>query len=129
MTKRDLIDEIVKQYPSYSGRDAEVIVNAVFEAMTDALCSGERIEIRGFGSFVVKQRRAREGRNPKTGDIVAVAAKRVPFFKVGKELKQRVDADEQPVATNSGKPAAAPSVGSTPASPSQSAVSTGSRSV
>ena len=91
MTKRDLIDEIVKQFPSYSGRDAEVIVNAVFEAMTDALCSGERIEIRGFGSFVVKQRRAREGRNPKTGDIVAVAAKRVPFFKVGKELKQRVD--------------------------------------
>ena len=128
MTKRDLIDEIVKQYPSYSGRDAEVIVNAVFEAMTDALCSGERIEIRGFGSFVVKQRRAREGRNPKTGDIVAVAAKRVPFFKVGKELKQRVDSDESPVATNAGKPAAASSVGSTPTAPSQPAVSTGSRS-
>ena len=87
MTKRDLIDEIVKLYPSYSRRDAEVIVNAVFESMTEALCSGERIEIRGFGSFVVKQRRAREGRNPKTGEIVAVAAKRVPFFKVGKELK------------------------------------------
>jgi integration host factor beta subunit len=93
MTKRDLIDEIVKLYPSYSRRDAEVIVNAVFESMTDALCSGERIEIRGFGSFVVKQRRAREGRNPKTGEIVAVAAKRVPFFKVGKELKQRVDGE------------------------------------
>jgi integration host factor subunit beta len=59
--------------------------------MTDALRQGERIEIRGFGSFVVKSRRAREGRNPKTGEIVAVAAKRVPFFKVGKELKQRVD--------------------------------------
>jgi integration host factor subunit beta len=94
MTKRDLIDEIVRMFPSYSGRDAEVIVNAVFEAMTEALCSGERIEIRGFGSFVVKHRRAREGRNPKTGDIVAVAAKRVPFFKVGKELKQRVDREE-----------------------------------
>lgn len=93
MTKRDLIDEIVKLYPSYSRRDAEVIVNAVFESMTEALCSGERIEIRGFGSFVVKQRRAREGRNPKTGEIVAVAAKRVPFFKVGKELKQRVDGE------------------------------------
>jgi len=129
MTKRDLIDEIVKQFPSYSGRDAEVIVNAVFEAMTDALCSGERIEIRGFGSFVVKQRRAREGRNPKTGDIVAVAAKRVPFFKVGKELKQRVDRDEQVVTTNSSKPAAAPSIGTAPSTPSQPAVSTGSRSV
>jgi integration host factor beta subunit len=91
MTKRDLIDEIVRQFPAYSRRDAEVIVNAVFESMTDALCKEERIEIRGFGSFVVKQRRAREGRNPKTGEIVAVAAKRVPFFKVGKELKQRVD--------------------------------------
>lgn len=91
MTKRDLIDEIVRLFPAYSRRDAEVIVNAVFESMTEALCTGERIEIRGFGSFVVKQRRAREGRNPKTGELVAVAAKRVPFFKVGKELKQRVD--------------------------------------
>jgi integration host factor subunit beta len=91
VTKRDLIDEIVRLYPTYSRRDAEVIVNAVFDSMTDALRAGERIEIRGFGSFVVKQRRAREGRNPKTGELVAVAAKRVPFFKVGKELKQRVD--------------------------------------
>ena len=97
MTKRDLIDEICRLYPAYSRRDAEVIVNAVFESMTEALCAGERIEIRGFGSFVVKNRRSREGRNPKTGEIVAVAAKRVPFFKVGKELKQRVDGiSEQP---------------------------------
>ena len=95
MTKRDLIDEIVRLYPTYSRRDAEVIVNAVFDSMTDALRQGERIEIRGFGSFVVKSRRAREGRNPKTGEIVAVAAKRVPFFKVGKELKQRVDQPHQ----------------------------------
>jgi len=99
MTKRDLIDEIVRLYPAYSRRDAEVIVNAVFDSMTEALCDGQRIEIRGFGSFVVKDRRAREGRNPKTGEIVAVAAKRVPFFKVGKELKQRVDQQESaPVA-------------------------------
>lgn len=95
MTKRDLIDEIVRLYPTYSRRDAEVIVNAVFDSMTEALRQGERIEIRGFGSFVVKSRRAREGRNPKTGEIVAVAAKRVPFFKVGKELKQRVDRHSQ----------------------------------
>lgn len=92
MTKRDLIDEIVRLYPVYSRRDAEVIVNSVFESMTQALCQGDRIEIRGFGSFVVKKRQAREGRNPKTGELVAVASKVVPFFKVGKELKQRVDA-------------------------------------
>jgi len=58
--------------------------------MTEALCNGDRIEIRGFGSFVVRHRDAREGRNPKTGDIVAVSAKKVPFFKVGKELKLRI---------------------------------------
>ena len=95
MTKRDLIDEIVRLYPVYSRRDAEVIVNSVFESMTEALCNGDRIEIRGFGSFVVKERQAREGRNPKTGEIVAVASKRVPFFKVGKELKQRVDSSAE----------------------------------
>lgn len=91
MTKRDLIDEIVRLHPTFSRRDAEVVVNSVFESMTTALCDGDRIEIRGFGSFVVKHRKAREGRNPKTGEIVAVAAKRVPFFKVGKELRSRVD--------------------------------------
>lgn len=91
MTKRDLIDEIVRLFPVYSRRDAEVIVNSAFESMTEALCRGDRIEVRGFGSFVVKERQAREGRNPKTGEIVAVASKRVPFFKVGKELKNRVD--------------------------------------
>ena len=104
MTKRDLIDEIVRLYPVYSRRDAEVIVNSVFESMTEALCQGDRIEIRGFGSFVVKQRQAREGRNPKTGAVVPVDAKRVPFFKVGKELKQRVDAGYE--ASLKGAPAA-----------------------
>jgi integration host factor beta subunit len=91
MTKRDLIEEVVRQYPQFSRRDAEIMVNAVFESMADALRAGQRIEIRGFGSFVVKRRQARQGRNPKTGNVVAVAAKRVPFFKVGKELKLRVD--------------------------------------
>jgi integration host factor subunit beta len=91
MTKRGLIEEVVRLYPQYSRRDAEVMVNAVFSGMADALRRSDRIEIRGFGSFVVKHRRAREGRNPKTGRTVSVAAKRVPFFKVGKELKLRVD--------------------------------------
>lgn len=91
MTKRDLIEEVVKHFPRFSRRDAEIMVNAVFDSLTEALCRGDRIEIRGFGSFVVKQRQAREGRNPKTGAVVAVDAKRVPFFKVGKELRLRVD--------------------------------------
>ncbi len=67
------------------------MVNAVFDSMTDALAKGERIEIRGFGSFIIKHRPAREGRNPRTGTVVSVAAKRVPLFKVGKELRSRVD--------------------------------------
>jgi integration host factor subunit beta len=104
MTKRDLIDEVVKLYPRFSRRDAEVMVNAVFESMTEALLRDERIEIRGFGSFVVKHRQAREGRNPKTGDVVSVAAKRVPFFKVGKELKLRVDGKPVPSSEEGGTP-------------------------
>jgi integration host factor subunit beta len=91
MTKRELIDEVMKGYPRFSRRDAEIMVNAVFDSMTEALMRDERIEVRGFGSFVVKHRQAREGRNPKTGELVSVAAKRLPFFKVGKELKLRVD--------------------------------------
>lgn len=91
MTKRDLIEEVAQHYPRFSRRDAEVMVNAVFDSMTEALAKSERIEIRGFGSFIVKQRNARDGRNPRTGEIVAVAAKKVPLFKVGKELRLRVD--------------------------------------
>ena len=91
MTKRDLIDEVNKRFPHLSRRDSEVIINAIFDSMVDALSGGDRIEIRGFGSFVVKNRRARQGRNPKSGALVSVAAKRVPFFKVGKELRLRVD--------------------------------------
>ena len=81
MTKRDLIDEVNKRFPHLSRRDSEVIINAIFDSMVDALAQGDRIEIRGFGSFVVKHRRARQGRNPKSGALVSVAAKRVPFFK------------------------------------------------
>ena len=93
MTKRGLIDELVVLYPRFSRRDAEVMVNAVFDSLAEALRRGDRVEIRGFGSFVVKQRQARDGRNPRTGKRVSVAAKRVPFFKVGKELRLRVDGD------------------------------------
>jgi len=91
MTKSELIESIARSQKHLPAKDVELAVKHILELMSEALANGERIEIRGFGSFVVKQRRAREGRNPKTGELVAVAAKRVPFFKVGKELKQRVD--------------------------------------
>ncbi|MFQ5849091.1 MAG: integration host factor subunit beta [Candidatus Binatia bacterium] len=91
MTKRELIDEVNKRFPHLSRLDSEVIINSIFDSMVDAMEREERIEIRGFGSFVVKRRRAREGRNPKTGVMVSVSAKSVPFFKVGKELKIRVN--------------------------------------
>jgi integration host factor beta subunit len=91
MTKRDLIEELVRRYPRYSRRDSEVIVNSVFDSVASTLRSGGRVEIRGFGSFIVKQRQGREGRNPRTGRLVTVPPKRLPFFKVGKELRLRVD--------------------------------------
>ena len=91
MTKRDLIEELARLHPRYSRRDAEVMVNAVFDSVGDALRRGDRVEIRGFGSFMVRRRQAREGRNPKSGRQIKVSAKRVPFFKVGKELRIRVD--------------------------------------
>lgn len=93
VTKRDLIDELVVRYPRFSRRDAEVMVNEIFESLAESLRKGERIEIRGFGSFVVRHRQARTGRNPRTGRRVDVEAKRVPFFKVGKELRERVDGE------------------------------------
>ncbi|OGP57930.1 MAG: integration host factor subunit beta [Deltaproteobacteria bacterium RBG_13_61_14] len=91
MTKRDLVEKLAERVKNLSQKDAEMIVNTIFESMTEALAAGDRIEIRGLGSFLVKQRRAREGRNPRSGDKVFVAQKKVPFFKVGKELKERVD--------------------------------------
>jgi len=110
MTKRELIDEVIKVYTRFSRRDAEVMVNAVFDSMTEALSRDERIEVRGFGSFVVKHRQAREGRNPKTGELVSVAAKRLPFFKVGKELKLRVDG-KQPAEQSPASSSEAPGAG------------------
>jgi integration host factor beta subunit len=91
MTKSDLIERVAAKVPHISRKDTELVVNTVFESMTAALRSSDRIEIRGFGSFQVKIREAREGRNPKTGDEVKIPAKRTPFFKVGKELKERIE--------------------------------------
>ena len=91
MTKSGLIEEVAKRTPHISKKDTEVVVNTIFYAMIESLRGGDRIEIRGFGSFQVKIREARDGRNPKTGEPVHISAKRTPFFKVGKELKEMVD--------------------------------------
>jgi integration host factor subunit beta len=91
MTKSDLIERVARHLPHISKKDTELVVNTIFDRMTEALVNGRRIEIRGFGSFQVKLREAREGRNPKTGEEVRIPRKRTPFFKVGKELKERID--------------------------------------
>jgi integration host factor beta subunit len=91
MTKSGLIEAVAERTPHISKKDTEIVVNTIFESMADALREGQRIEIRGFGSFQVKIREARDGRNPKTGEPVHISAKRTPFFKVGKELKEMVD--------------------------------------
>lgn len=94
MTKSELIDAIAARASLTKAR-AELVVNCVFDAMTDALEEGEGIEIRGFGSFTVRPYRPYSGRNPRTGEPVPVPAKRLPFFKVGKELKQTVNKSRQ----------------------------------
>ncbi|MDQ6972208.1 MAG: integration host factor subunit beta [Mariprofundaceae bacterium] len=91
MTKSELVDAIVEFEGQITRREAEVVVNNVLSAIGDALGRGERVELRGFGSFYTKQRDARVGRNPKTGESVHVPAKVVPQFKPGKELRDRVD--------------------------------------
>ncbi|MBT0666407.1 integration host factor subunit beta [Geobacter pelophilus] len=92
MNKSELIETVAAQ-KGLSYKKAEEIVNTIFDAMTDAMIQGDRIEIRGFGSFVVNDYKAYTGRNPKTGESIAVKPKKLPFFKVGKELKERVDKD------------------------------------
>lgn len=94
MTKSELIEAVAQRAKMTKG-SAETVVNAIFETMADALAAGKGIEIRGFGSFTVRTYRAYSGRNPRTGANVDVTPKRLPFFRVGKELK---------VAVNEGKP-------------------------
>lgn len=91
MTKRDVIEVVAQRSPQFSLHQIEILVDAFFATLTEALANGERIEVRGFGSFALKARAARTARNPKTGAEVTVEAKRIPFFKVGKELRQRLN--------------------------------------
>ena len=91
MTKSELIAELSAANPHLTGRDVELIVATIFNEITGALARGERVELRGFGAFTVKRRDARTGRNPRTGEAVPVDEKVVPFFKAGKELRERVN--------------------------------------
>jgi integration host factor subunit beta len=92
MTKSDLIAELAERFPQLVAKDAEMSVKMILDAMTEALSRGDRIEIRGFGSFALNYRPSRVGRNPKSGEKVEVPEKWVPHFKAGKELRERVDA-------------------------------------
>ena len=91
MTKSELIAQLSVRFPQLVLKDAEIAVRTILDAMSQTLCDGDRIEIRGFGSFSLNYRPPRQGRNPKTGETVPVPAKYVPHFKAGKELRDRVD--------------------------------------
>ena len=110
MTKAELIEEVARVV-EMTRKDSEVIVEAIFDSIVRSLRSGDKIEIRGFGSFRTRQRQPRVGRNPKTGTRVEVPSKRIPYFKPSKELKDLVNNS----AGEAGQPAAAPA-GSEPSS-------------
>ena len=93
MIKSELVQIIANRNPHLFQRDVENIVNAIFDEITDALAAGNRVELRGFGTFSTRERDARVGRNPRTGSSVDVPAKRVPYFKPGKEMRERLNAD------------------------------------
>ena len=96
MTKSELIAGLAAANPHLLARDIELIVATIFDEITAALARGDRVELRGFGAFTIKQRGARTGRNPRTGEAVDVDEKAVPFFKAGKELRERVDRAGKP---------------------------------
>jgi integration host factor subunit beta len=106
MTKAELVEDVARA-AELTKKDAERLVEIVFESIIETLNQGEKIELRGFGSFRVRERGARRGRNPKTGDPVNIPAKRVPYFKPGKELKELIN--EEGAATNTTTTASTPS--------------------
>ena len=112
MTKAELVEDVARA-AELTKKDAERLVEIVFESIIDTLNQGEKIELRGFGSFRVRERGARRGRNPKTGDPVDIPAKRVPYFKPGKELKELIN-EPNAGASSSGDG------GSTPSTPTGS---------
>lgn len=91
MTKSELINKLSETNPNLHQADLERVVNRMLDEITDALVRGDRVELRGFGAFSIRERDARTGRNPRTGEQVQVPAKRTPFFKMGKDLKERIN--------------------------------------
>ena len=94
MTKSELVQRLAEANPHLYQRDVEAIVTTIFDEIATALSRGDRVELRGFGAFSVKRREARIGRNPRTGDSVQVAEKHIPFFKTGKQLRDRLNQAE-----------------------------------
>jgi integration host factor subunit beta len=95
MIKSELVQLIAERNPHLYQRDVEHVVNAILDEIVDALAQGDRVELRGFGAFSVKNRPARTGRNPRTGETVTVEEKHVPFFKTGKDMRERLNGGGQ----------------------------------
>lgn len=93
-TKSELIDKVSREFGEYKKKDVERAVNVIFDTMKLALINDQRIEIRGLGTFKVKERPARQGRNPKSGEGVAIPDRKIPFFKAGRALKLKLNADD-----------------------------------
>jgi len=91
MTKSELVEKIMETNGFLNRKECELVVNIIFDSMASALKEGDKVEIRGFGSFTVRERESREARNPKNGDVVQIPSKKTPFFKTGKELRERVN--------------------------------------
>lgn len=91
MTKSELIERLSTASGTLNKKEAELVVNTIFDSIGGALIGGGRVEIRGFGSFSIREREGREARNPKSGDVVKIPPKKTPFFKTGKELRERVN--------------------------------------
>ena len=94
MIRSELVQKLCSDFPDLSQREVENVVSAVFDSITDQLAQGGRVELRGFGAFSTRQRDARVGRNPRTGESVSVDAKRVPYSKPGKEMRERLNLQE-----------------------------------
>jgi integration host factor subunit beta len=91
MTKSELVEKIMETNGFLNRKESELVVNIIFDSMANALKEGDKVEIRGFGSFTVRERESREARNPKNGEVVRIPSKKTPFFKTGKELRERVN--------------------------------------
>ena len=97
MLKSELVHTIAEQNPHLYHRDAERIVHTILDEIVEAMTNGDRVELRGFGVFLVKKRDAHNGRNPRTGQTITIEAKRVPFFRAGKELREKLNTGQQKI--------------------------------